>query len=88
MVSCGVDLFTEEVFFTLNGKLIGRKINVSRFQGLEKMRQVVGLHSKGEKVRCNFGSDLVNRPFRFDILKYINDNAKNKKEEEEKRFYF
>jgi hypothetical protein len=63
IIGCGVNYAKQEVFFTLNGALLG-----TAFRRLsETVYPTIGLHSPGELVIANFGQNV----FRFDVQQLI-----------------
>jgi serine/threonine-protein phosphatase 6 regulatory ankyrin repeat subunit B len=53
IVGAGIDHLKQKIFFTKNGKLVGRYIpNEVR----DTLYPTIGLHSRGEKVEVNFGT--------------------------------
>lgn len=65
VIGCGIDMQRRDIFFTKNGRFIGKAFCNIRF-GID-LYPCIGLNSPGESMIVNFGS----QPFEFDIEKYI-----------------
>jgi len=76
VVGCGIDFETRELFFTLNGEMLGvafREVEIGNdlspavsllgAKAETQLHPCVALHSKHDRVRINLGS----APFRFDL---------------------
>ncbi|XP_004347387.1 mitogen-activated protein kinase kinase kinase 1 [Capsaspora owczarzaki ATCC 30864] len=56
IVGCGIDRQDSSIFFTRNGKLLGKAFSQVDFELLSHLRAAVGFHSLQSKIRINFGS--------------------------------
>ena len=79
IVGAGVDFQLMEIFFTKNGKHIGFNPAFQNVPGF--LYPTIGLHSPGEHVSVNFGQ----KPFLFDIQKYISKRESEMTREISKR---
>lgn len=78
IVGCGLDFETREMFFTLNGKMIGKAfddvecqweglISARRDESRHQLYPAATLHEEGDRMRFNWGG----RPFVFDMAPYL-----------------
>ncbi|KAJ8660037.1 hypothetical protein O0I10_004264 [Lichtheimia ornata] len=80
VIGCGIDMQRRDIFYTKNGRFIGRAFHAVRF-GID-LHPCIGLNSPGESVVVNFG----NQPFVFDIEKYIKDQQMKKVQELQQKY--
>lgn len=80
VIGCGIDMQRRDIFFTKNGRFIGKAFCNIRF-GID-LYPCIGLNSPGESMIVNFGS----QPFEFDIEKYIKDQQTNKVQELQQKY--
>eukprot|EP01041_Mallomonas_annulata_P010968 gene10968-22924_t len=68
ILGCGIMLESKEVFFTKNGKHLG-KFTQNLFKSIQNLYPCVSLHGVGEEIRVNFGQD----PYQYDYKQILID---------------
>ena len=78
VIGCGFNLITNEIFFTVNGKLIEKKFILFG----EELCHSIGFNNyKYKTVSVNFGN---REPFKYDIISYLQIILKEINETKEK----
>ena len=66
---------SKQIFVTMNGKLVYDKMDHLKYWHsplLMNLFPSFTFNSREESLKINFGLDMINQPFRFDLASFVN----------------